>query len=422
VDNYEGSAFGRITLREATEKSVNTAYARLVQRLGDGDVDKGAAKVLDVAESLGVRGAGEKPLRRDAGPAVVLGAQEVDPVQMAAAYAALGANGVYAKPYLVASVRDAEGNYLVRNAPQRAQVIPAGVAAMANDVLQGVVRDGTGVKAKQARPVAGKTGTSTRYADAWFVGYTPNFAAAVWVGVPKGEVSMTPENGFRTVIAGGTFPALVWGRFARGALLRLPVAPFVTPEGARVSIPWDRYRDCRANRWTPEAHIERRTFVGGKEPKAECADPTGPAATVVPTLLGADDDYAVEHLGHLGFLVKTVKVYNLRYPAGAVVGQQPPAGSAVTAGATVTLSLATAEPVPVEVPSVLGMESEAAQRTLIAAGLVPEVVVEPSCTGGASCQQRLAADAGRVWRQDVVGGSKRLAGSTVVIAVGPRQG
>ena len=422
VDNYEGSAFGRVTLREATEKSINTAYARVVQRLGGGDVDKGAGLVLDVAEALGVRGAGEKPLRRDTGPAVVLGAQEVDPVQMAAAYAALGANGIYAKPYLVASVRDAEGNYLLRNAPQRKQVVPAGVAAMANDVLQGVVRDGTGVKAAQARPVAGKTGTSTKYADAWFVGYTPNFAAAVWVGMPKGEIPMTPENGFRTVIAGGTFPALIWGRFAGSVLLRLPPAPFVTPEGAQVSIAWDRHRDCRANKWTPPSHVVRKTFVGGQEPKTECADPTGPAATVVPELLGADDDYAKEQLGHAGFLVRTVKVYNLRYPAGTVVGQSPPAGTTVEPGVTVTLSLATAESVPVEVPSVLGMEALEAERALLAAGLKANVVIEPSCTGGASCQQRLATDAGRVWRQDVGGGKPLPAGSTVTIAVGPRQG
>jgi len=422
VDNYEGTAFGKVTLRKATEQSINTAYARIVQRLGGGDVDKGMNMVLDVAESLGIRGEGEKRLRRDSGPAVVLGAQEVDPVQMAAAYAALGANGVYAKPYLVASVRDAEGNYLLRNGPQRAQVVPAGVAAMANDVLQGVVREGTGVKAAQPRPVAGKTGTSTKYADAWFVGYTPNFAAAVWVGVPKGEVPMTPENGFRTVIAGGTFPALIWGRFAGSALLRLPNAAFVTPLGAQVSIPWDRHRNCRANKWTPPAHVVRKTFVGGQEPKDTCADPTGPAATVVPNLLGADDEYAIGSLGHAGFLVRTVKVYNLRYPAGAVVGQSPPAGTTVEPGATITVSLATAEPVPVEVPSVLGMDVESAQRALVAAGLVANVVIEPSCTGGAACQQRLAADAGRVWRQDVVGGTKRLAGSTVTIAVGPRQG
>jgi penicillin-binding protein 1A len=422
VDNYEGSAFGRITLRKATESSVNTAYARIVQRIGNGDVDRGTAKVLDVAESLGIRGAGEKPLRRGSGPAVVLGAQEVDPVEMAAAYAALGANGVYAKPYLVASVRDATGKVLVRNVPERRQAVPSGVAATANDVLQGVVRDGTGVKAQQPRPVAGKTGTSTGYADAWFVGYTPNFAAAVWVGVPKGEVPMTPENGFRTVIAGGTFPALIWGRFAGSALLRLPNAPFVTPEGAAVSVRMDRYHGCVANRWTPEAWVERRTFDGGKEPKNVCSDPSGPAATVVPSFLGADVGYASARLAHLGLLVTVVKVYDLRYAPGAVVGQTPSAESAVEPGATVTLSVATAEKVPVTVPSVLGLEAEQARRTLEAAGLVAAVVVEPSCTGGAACQARLAADAGKVWRQDTAGGATALAGSTVTIAVGPRQG
>jgi penicillin-binding protein 1A len=422
VDNYEGSAFGSITLRTATEKSVNTAYAHVVQRLGDGDVDRGMAKVLDVAEALGVRGAGEKPLRRNAGPAVVLGAQEVDPVEMAAAYAALGANGVYAKPYLVARVLDNDGHVLIENKPARKQAVPAGVAAMANDVLQGVVREGTGVKAAQPRAVAGKTGTSTSYADAWFVGYTPNFAAAVWVGEPRGEVPMTPENGYRTVIAGGTFPALIWGRFAGSALLELPNAPFVTPEGAAVSVAMDRYLKCRANRWTPPSHVELVTFVGGQEPTAYCTDPTGPAATVVPGLLGNDLRYASEHLGHLGFLVKTVKVYDARYPANAVVGQSPPAGTAVDAGSYVTLSIATTERVPVVVPSVLGLDVDAATRALAAVGLVADVVVEPSCTGGASCQARLTADAGRVWRQDVAAGSRQTSGSHVSVAVGPRQG
>jgi penicillin-binding protein 1A len=422
VDNYEGSAFGRISLRTATEKSVNTAYAHVVQRLGNGDVDSGMHKVLDVAEALGVRGAGEKPLRRNAGPAVVLGAQEVDPVEMAAAYATLGANGAYAKPYLVASVRDAKGKVLLRNAPQRRQVVPAGVAAVANDVLQGVVRAGTGVKAAQPRAVAGKTGTSTSYADAWFVGYTPNFAAAVWVGVPKGEVPMTPENGFRTVVAGGTFPALIWGRFAGTALLALPNAPFVTPEGSNVSVAMDRYRGCRANRWTPPNQIEHRTYPGGEEPKEVCTDPTGPAATVVPSLLGAEMGYATALLGHQGFVVRSVKVYSTAYPEGGVVGQSPSAGSAVEAGATVTISVATTERVAVTVPSLLGLDVDAARRRVGAVGLVLDVVVEPSCTGGASCQARLLADADRVWRQDVAAGSSRLVGTHVRVAVGPRAG
>ena len=422
VDNYEGAAYGRVTLRKATEDSVNTAYARLVQRLGDGDVDRGTNVVLDVAESLGVRGAGGKPLRRNAGPAVVLGAQEVDPVELAAAYAALGANGVYAKPYLVASVKDAKGRVLVRNAPQRREVLPPKVAATANDVLQGVVQRGTGIKAAQARPVAGKTGTSTRYADAWFVGYTPNFAAAVWVGVPKGEVPMTPQNGFRTLIAGGTFPAMIWGRFASTVLLRLEDVAFTTPRGTYVSVRMDRHRRCRANKWTPDSHVVVRTYEQGKEPKRTCTDPTGPAATVVPSLINIDLEYAREQLGHQGFLVRTVKVYAPRSAPGAIVGQSPAAGTTVEPGATVTLHIATSDPVPVTVPNVLGLDEATAVRHIEAAGLKAEIVVEPSCTGGASCQARLYADAGLVWRQSVAGGASRLAGTTVVVAVGPLVG
>jgi membrane peptidoglycan carboxypeptidase len=352
----------------------------------------------------------------------VLGAQEVDPVEMAAAYAALGANGVYAKPYLVASVRDAAGHVLLANKPVRRQAVPAGVAATANDVLQGVVAHGTGVKAQQPRAVAGKTGTSTGYADAWFVGYTPNFAAAVWVGMPNGEVSMTPENGFRTVVAGGTFPALIWGRFAGSALLRLPNVPFTTPEGAQVSVSWDKFLDCRANRWTPESHVVTKTFEGGAEPKETCTEPRGPAADVVPTVLGSPVDYATAQLLHAGFVVKTVKVFDAHYASGAVVGQTPAAGTSVEPGSAVTLNVTTAEKIPVTVPSVLGLDVDAAQRTLAAAGLVAVVVVEPSCTGGVSCQIRLANDAGKVWRQDVAGGSTRVVGTTVTIAVGPRDG
>jgi penicillin-binding protein 1A len=422
VDNYEGAAYGSVTLRKATEDSVNTAYARLVQRIGGGDVDKGMNTVLDVAESLGVRGAGGARLRRDAGPAVVLGAQEVDPVSMAAAYAALGANGVYAKPYLVARVKDARGRVLLENKPQKAQAVLPRVAATATDVLQGVVRAGTGVKAQQSRPVAGKTGTATAYRDAWFVGYTPNFAAAVWVGMPKGGVSMTPENGFRTVVAGGTFPALIWGRFASTALLALDDVPFTTPEGTLVSVAMDRHRGCRANKWTPPSHIVRKAYPSGEEPKAVCADPTGPAATVVPSMVGLDAAYATEQLGHDGFLVRTVKVYDLTHREGTVVAQAPSAGTTVEPGATVTLRVATSERIPVVVPSVLGLAEADAVARLAAVGFAAEVVVEPSCTGGEACQLRLNNEAGLVWRQDVPGGQTRPAGSTITLALGPRIG
>ena len=177
VDNYDGSAMGELSMRVATEKSVNTAYARIVAKLGRGDPDEGASAVVQVAEKFGIRGAGESALR--AGPAVTLGAQEVDPVQMAAAYATLASGGMYAAPYLIGWVKDAQGKFLIRNEPKPVRVTDRATAAVATDILRGVVSAGTGFRADIKRPQAGKTGTSTRYHDAWFVGYTPDFAAAV---------------------------------------------------------------------------------------------------------------------------------------------------------------------------------------------------------------------------------------------------
>ncbi|MFN2626243.1 MAG: transglycosylase domain-containing protein [Mycobacteriales bacterium] len=417
VTNYEGSAFGAITLREATEKSVNTAFARVVARLGDGDVDKGTQRVVDVAEALGIRGAKESRVRRD--PATTLGSQEVDPVEMAAAYATLAAGGVYAKPYLVASVTDRRGRVLVRNKPQLRRVVPEGIAAIANDMLTGVIRHGTGVGAALPRPMAGKTGTSTGYHDAWFVGYTPNFAAAVWLGVPTGQVSLVPENGFRTVIAGGTFPAQIWSRFAGAALLGIAAPPFESPESSTIEVPMDVGRGCRPNQWTPPDQITVRLYLKGTEPTEVCTAPTGPPATEVPLLLGMQRDYAARRLDQLGFRSQVVPVFDPNYPPGVVVGQQPPSGATVAAGSVVSLRVSAREGVRTTVPDLLGMDTESAERALSAAGLRAVVSEESPCAGGTACDSQRARASGRVWRQDVVAGTELPVGSAVGIAVGP---
>ncbi|HVF19283.1 MAG TPA: penicillin-binding transpeptidase domain-containing protein, partial [Mycobacteriales bacterium] len=417
VTNYEGTAFGAISLRDATEMSVNTAYARIVARIGDGDVDVGTRRVIDTAERLGVRGPGEKPLRRD--PASTLGAQEVDPVQMAAAYATLAAGGVYAKPYLVASVTDSRGRTLIRTKPTLRRAVPEGVAAIANDVLTGVVRNGTGVRAALPRPMAGKTGTSSKYHDAWFVGYTPNFAAAVWLGVPRRQVPLIPEEGFRTVIAGGTFPAEIWARFAKPALLGIAAPEFESPRGSTVRVPIDVVRGCRPNEWTPANQIETRVYLKGTEPKKVCITPTGPPATAVPYLLGMQVDFATKTLDQLGFRSEVAPVYDPNYPPGVVVGQSPSSGTAVVPGSVVQLRVSASEGVKVTVPDVLGLDTESAERTLRSSGLNAIVSEIPPCDSGSSCDHQRQQAAGRVWRQDVPAGTKVDVGSAVGIAVGP---
>jgi len=417
VTNYEGTAYGSVTVRDATEQSINTAYAHIVQRLGNGDVDAGAALVVDTAQRLGVRGAGEQPLRRD--PATTLGSGEVDPVEMAAAYATLASGGVYAAPYLVASVTDSSGGLLEQAQPQPRQVVAPGVAAVANDLLAGVVREGTGVRARLPRPEAGKTGTTSAYRDAWYVGYTPNFAAAVWLGVATGAVSMVPENGFRTVIAGGTLPTEIWRRFASSALLGVDAPDFADPGDAVIRVDVDATRGCRPNAWTPTAVVAHRTYLRGTEPTAVCTSPTGPAATVVPAVLGVAADAATGTLDAAGFTVAVRTSYDATYPAGTVVGQEPSSGAAVDAGSTVTITVAARSGVDATVPDLLGSDRAGAEQALAMVGLRAAVEVVPSCADGAGCPVTLARDRGRVWRQDVPADATLPVGSTVGLGVGP---
>lgn len=299
VDNDDGAAYDDLTLRDATADSVNTAFAHLVERLGDGDPDRGAAMVAGTAELLGIRGAGESRVRLD--PATTLGAQEVDPVEMAAAYATLAAGGRYAEPYLVASVTTPDGRPLLVNHPRTAQRVPAGVAAAADDVLAGVLAHGTGRRAALPRPAAGKTGTASGFRDAWFVGFTPDLAAAVWLGRASAPVPMTPANGFRTVVQGGTLPAEIWEDFALAALVDRPPRPF---------------------------------------------DP----APTVPDVVGLDLATATARLQGLGFLVR-VGPEDAAW--GAVTAQVPAAGAVVAGGDLVTLTPAppvAATPPPVTIP------------------------------------------------------------------------
>jgi penicillin-binding protein 1A len=358
VTNSEGSSHGEITMRTATEKSVNTAYARIVQRIGKGDVDLGARRVVEVAERLGVRGRDGSDVR--SGPATTLGAQEVDPVQMAAAYAALAAGGIYTQPYLVASVKDASGRVILSNEPAPQRVVTEAVATVATDLLRGVVTRGTGRRANIGRPQAGKTGTSSNYHDAWYVGYTPDFAAAVWVGVPTGQVSMTRRNGFRLTVTGGTFPALIWSRLARVVLASHRPVAFPALDTALVEVEVDAKQGCLAAEWTPSAHREKRRYLAGSQPTKVCARPS-PTPEPVPTQL-------------------------------------------------------------VAVPDLVGSDEAAALTALRAVGLFAEVEVAPSCESGDTCAAELARSAGLVWRQSVAAGERVAMGTTVAFTLQPPLG
>jgi membrane peptidoglycan carboxypeptidase len=150
----------------------------------------------------------------------------VNPLEMARAFSAFanggkridgGAFGNH--PRAISFVRNEHGNAVDDNRPVRRQVITGDTAAVVNSLLQNVVTGGTGKQAQlsDGRQVAGKTGTTENYGDAWFVGYTPQLAVAVWVGYPNTLRPMLTEY-HGDAVAGGTYPALIWKSFMERAL------------------------------------------------------------------------------------------------------------------------------------------------------------------------------------------------------------
>jgi penicillin-binding protein 1A len=156
-----------------------------------------------------------------------LGTIGVSPLDMASAYATLAAGGVYSEPSGIRRVVLANGRVDTGagwGRPKRTRVVSDGVAWEVTRILEENLQYGTGTRASFGRPAAGKTGTTDEHADAWFVGYTPGLATAVWMGYTSGEIPM--ENVHGIAVSGGSFPAEIWRRFMEPALRNRPVRDF----------------------------------------------------------------------------------------------------------------------------------------------------------------------------------------------------
>ncbi|HEX8051693.1 MAG TPA: transglycosylase domain-containing protein [Thermoleophilaceae bacterium] len=203
VKTYDGSYGGAMNLVQATIKSDNTVYAQL-------DIDVGPKEVAETAHMLGIR------TKLDGIPSEGLGGLRlgVSPLEMSSAYATLAAGGMYSEPKAIRRVEFPDGKSDDLGKPKRKRVISDGVAYEVTKILQQNVQRGTGTRAQIGCPAAGKTGTTDNYNDAWFAGYTPSLAAAVWVGYPNALKEMRNVHGIQ--VAGGTFPTEIWGDFIRG--------------------------------------------------------------------------------------------------------------------------------------------------------------------------------------------------------------
>ena len=195
--NFSGKFLGEVTLREAMARSLNTVAVRISE-------DVGREQVVQAARRLGITA----PLKPH--PSIALGAGEVTPLELAAAYAVFANGGFAVAPYGISEVRE-DGNVVFRRADATSRrVISADVAAQTTDMLRAVIDWGTGRSAGFGVIAAGKSGTSQDFRDAWFIGYAGNMVTAVWVG--------HDNNSPMDRVSGSTIPAAIWRAFMAPAV------------------------------------------------------------------------------------------------------------------------------------------------------------------------------------------------------------
>ena len=302
VTNFGGrrSSFGVIDLAKATASSVNTYYIQLEERTG---LDRPHA----LAQAMGIRSFN---FERNKHPSLVLGAPEVSPLEMAEAYATLAARGKHCPATGYSSITNPSGDeLLVQVANPCRQVLDPEEADAVTHMLRGVITEGSGKAADIGRPAAGKTGTSQDSGSAWFIGYTPQLAAAVAMAHPAKPVRFPLVNfkGVRAV-TGGSFPAQIWRAAMDPAHASLPVVDFVPPN--------------------PSAYLGKR--VG------------------VPDLRGLEPALALQTLRSLGLkgAVSRTPVPAFPIAPGLVGATNPAGGTEVPVGATVLLFLSNGRSVP----------------------------------------------------------------------------
>ena len=244
------------SLRVMTWLSINCAYAKLSQIVG---LERVVETMYRMASSQWLS---KETFTIQPYASLATGANEMSPMDMAAGIQTLANAGVHREPYMIERIEDSRGTILYQyKSASVEQTLPVEVAINATDIMRGVIERGTARRTplEDSRPAAGKTGTQDNNTNAWFVGFTPQYATAVWVGDPKGYTKMTKRNvpefasviGDRGGVQGAMFPAMIWKAYMdevhrgleilefapapdplrddRGCLLPAPVVPKAPP-------------------------------------------------------------------------------------------------------------------------------------------------------------------------------------------------
>jgi penicillin-binding protein 1A len=350
VNNYEGSYLGSIDLETATVHSDNAVYAQLTQLVGP-------KNVVGMARNAGIRSSLNDYF------AIGLGAEAANPLEMARAFSTFANGGQRVdgsilgnRPRAVIKINSK------KNEPVAKRILSSDKTALLNSILQKVVTRGTGRRAALPdRPAAGKTGTTENYGDAWFVGYTPQLAVAVWVGYPKGLRPMLTEY-HGDAVAGGTYPAEIWKTFMHAALKDKEPLTFPAP-----SIPYasSRLVVFRDGRLQVDNGICRSTkhvfFFSGEGPKqtANCRE----NEVDVPQLIGMRVGKARERLISQPLTPRYIfKPARAKQRLDVVIGQIPAKGQRLSAYDEVKLVLP--KPTHGVVPRLVGLKWETAKVKL----------------------------------------------------------
>jgi penicillin-binding protein 1A len=313
VWKVKGGGIGSGTLEECTVVSSNTCYANVIL-----DKNVGPQRSIETAKKLGI-------VHTDlqANPAAVLGTNNATVEDMASVYATFANSGVHVEPSYVTSVTAGNGDVLYSHSPEQSKAIEPDVARMVSGILEQVVVRGTGKDAALDRPAGGKTGSAQRNTDAWFCGYVPQLATAVWVGFaqPRADrngrrelVSMSSPN-TRITVFGGTYPAAIWRSYMQGALATTAPLPLVDPLAPA---------------------LPPTTTVPPASPSV-----TQPVATEnvsytrVPILSGLSPAAAKARLRSAGLVPQQIDTRVTGAVPDQIVAQSPAPGSSVRSGSTV---------------------------------------------------------------------------------------
>ncbi|MEU6944333.1 transglycosylase domain-containing protein [Streptomyces sp. NPDC046316] len=269
VGNELKSETGTWDMTSALGKSINTYFAKLEQMAG-------LCETVTMAKKVGYERELGKKVKES--PSITLGAIEATPLDMAAVYATFANRGTYCTPIAIESIKTANGEKLKVPRTECSRAMSERTADTINQMLKGVVEDGTGTKAGLSdRDNAGKTGTTNDRKDAWFVGYTPNLSTAVWVGDDVGEkqsmFDITIGGQYYDKVCGGCLPGPIWKIAMTGALNASE-----TPSFAPISVPrGEKPEDKEKDRDKPEP---------GDDEKPGRDKPGFPEITIPPDLIG----------------------------------------------------------------------------------------------------------------------------------------